>query len=216
MAARGNRAGPVSSRSALDARAGRSSSAAYRLWTERGFDKGIEETTVEEIAHAAGVTKGTFYFHFAHKEDLLLEVGWGTAEAMFSEATQALATERPVDEVLDALLSSLARRIEAAPHASVERTLTEFYRRPRWGQDASGQRFGFERSYSVVFFHAQEAGQLPSLIDARTLAGMLFSLTTNAIHSWMCGHETDLAGALHIRAAVLLAGVRELGLTDRS
>ncbi|MBO0732310.1 MAG: helix-turn-helix transcriptional regulator, partial [Acidimicrobiaceae bacterium] len=53
--------------------------AALQLWTERGFDRGVEETTVDEIVRAAGVTKGTFYFHFAHKEDILLELGWGTA-----------------------------------------------------------------------------------------------------------------------------------------
>ena len=40
--------------------------AAVKLWTERGFENGVETTTVEEIARAAGVTKGTFYFHFAH------------------------------------------------------------------------------------------------------------------------------------------------------
>src|SRR5205807_10188546 len=45
---------------------------ALALWDERGFEKGVEDTTVEEIARAAGVTKGTFYFHFAHKEDILL------------------------------------------------------------------------------------------------------------------------------------------------
>src|SRR6185369_9527256 len=36
--------------------------AALALWNERGFERGVEETTVEEIARAAGVTKGTFYF----------------------------------------------------------------------------------------------------------------------------------------------------------
>ena len=68
--------------------------AAVQLWTERGFERGIEETTVEEIVQAAGVTKGTFYFHFAHKEDILLEVGWGTSEAMFKDATRAARRAR--------------------------------------------------------------------------------------------------------------------------
>ena len=89
--------------------------AALRLWSARGFDAGIDETTVEEIAKEAGVTKGTFYFHFAHKEDILLEVGFGTSQAMFKEASAALATDDRVEEVLERLLTSLARRISDSP-----------------------------------------------------------------------------------------------------
>src|SRR3954469_22188242 len=45
---------------------------AQRLWQTQGF----EETTVGEICDAAGVSKGTFYFYFPHKEDLLIELGF--------------------------------------------------------------------------------------------------------------------------------------------
>src|SRR4051794_27475885 len=68
---------------------------ALAMWDERGFENGIEDTTVEEIAKAAGVTKGTFYFHFAHKEDILLEIGWAAAEAMMDEAEAAMQRGRP-------------------------------------------------------------------------------------------------------------------------
>jgi AcrR family transcriptional regulator len=186
--------------------------AAVKLWTERGFEEGIEETTVEEIVQAAGVTKGTFYFHFAHKEDILLEVGWGTSEALFRDATKALATDRSVDDVLDELLVSLARRISATPRAAVARTIAEFYRRPDRGRavELAGEHFGFQRSFAVVFFHAQETGQLPSFTDARDLGEMLSSLTMGAIHAWIGDPESDLASALRFRAALLLSGVREV------
>ncbi len=184
--------------------------AAVQLWTERGFEKGVEETTVEEIVQAAGVTKGTFYFHFAHKEDILLEVGWGTSEALFKDATKALATDRSVDDVLDDLLVLLARRISATPRAAVARTLAEFYRRPDQGRDLAGEHFGFQRSFAVVFFHAQETGQLPSFTDARNLGEMLSALTVGAIHAWIGDPETDLVSALRVRAELLLAGVREV------
>ena len=36
---------------------------------------GVEATTVEAIAAAAGVSKPTFYLYFQRKEDLLLEYG---------------------------------------------------------------------------------------------------------------------------------------------
>src|SRR3546814_3309226 len=34
--------------------------AALELWNERGFERAVDETTAEEIARAAGVSKGTF------------------------------------------------------------------------------------------------------------------------------------------------------------
>jgi len=183
--------------------------AAVQLWTERGFERGIEETTVEEIVQAAGVTKGTFYFHFAHKEDILLEVGWGTSEAMFKDAARALLSDRPLDDVLDELLTSLARRITGTPRAAVARTLAEFYRRPGRGRDASGKHFGFRRSFEVVFAHAQDTGALPDQPSASVLGEMLHSLTVGAIDAWVSEEEPDLRAALRVRAALLLAGVRE-------
>src|SRR5215471_8429165 len=75
--------------------------AAVRLWTERGFENGVETTTVEEIARAAGVTKGTFYFHFAHKEDVLLEMSLTTGDATADVARRAADAGATIDEMLE-------------------------------------------------------------------------------------------------------------------
>jgi AcrR family transcriptional regulator len=62
--------------------------AASRCFAERGFAK----TTVEEIAGAAGVSKGLVYAYFASKDDLLDAVidraleEWGTATRVEMEA----------------------------------------------------------------------------------------------------------------------------------
>jgi AcrR family transcriptional regulator len=184
--------------------------AALAFWTERGFDDGIDETTVEEIAQAAGVTKGTFYFHFAHKEDILLEIGWGTAEAMYKEATRYIADELTVDDAFDKLLTTLARWITAGPRVAVGRTLAEFYRRPLRGVDPGGAHYGFQRSFTELFVRAQEAGELPDQPNARELAEMLFSLTMGAINTWVLDEDVDLAAELRSRGAVLIAGARGL------
>jgi AcrR family transcriptional regulator len=189
--------------------------AALALWTERGFDDGIDETTVEEIAQAAGVTKGTFYFHFAHKEDILLEIGWGTAEAMLKDTTKYVADERPIEEAFDKLLTALARRISAGPRAAVGRTIAEFYRRPARGIDPDGTHFGFQRSFATLISYAQETEQLPPEPDARVLAEMLFSLTMGAINAWILDESADLAAELRSRAALLLAGTRGLASVGR-
>ena len=186
--------------------------AALRLWSARGFDAGIDETTVEEIAKEAGVTKGTFYFHFAHKEDILLELGFGTSQAMFKEASAALATDDRVEDVLERLLTSLARRISDSPRAAVARTLAEFSRRPVHSDgEPADERFGFQRSFAVVFFHAQQSGQLPSNTDARVLGEIMSAMAVGAIDAWTCGAEADLGAGLRHRAQLLIGGVRQLG-----
>lgn len=38
------------------------------------YEKGYSNTTIRDVMDAAGVTKGSFYFHFASKEDLGLAV----------------------------------------------------------------------------------------------------------------------------------------------
>src|SRR6516225_12505386 len=81
--------------------------AAVQLWTERGFERGIEETTVEEIVQAAGVTKGTFYFHFAHKEEILLELGYQTASLLCEEAARCINAKRSIEDSLRRVTSAL-------------------------------------------------------------------------------------------------------------
>jgi AcrR family transcriptional regulator len=38
------------------------------------YDKGVANTTLEDIATAAGVTRGAIYWHFSNKNDLFLEL----------------------------------------------------------------------------------------------------------------------------------------------
>jgi len=44
--------------------------AAHRLFMKKGY----RETTTEQIARRAGLTKGALYFHFRNKEDILFEL----------------------------------------------------------------------------------------------------------------------------------------------
>lgn len=54
-------------------RARRTKAKIRRVAGELIIKQGIDNTTVEEIAAAAGIAKGTFYLHFKSKDDLVLE-----------------------------------------------------------------------------------------------------------------------------------------------
>jgi AcrR family transcriptional regulator len=181
--------------------------AALDLWTARGFETGIEDTTVEEISQAAGVTKGTFYFHFARKEEILLEMGWDTAGVVIEEARRCIKAGRDLEDSLSRVMSVLGRRVHAAPPAAVGRAVAEFRRTPPGEIDAGG-RVGFSDGFETLFIRAQEVGEIPSNIEPAEMAQMLQALVMDSILDWSAGHS-DLGAALWSRTALLVAGLRE-------
>jgi AcrR family transcriptional regulator len=81
-----------------DAR-GRLAQAALSLYGERGFDN----TTVEEIAERAGLTKRTFFRYFADKREVLFD-GAHLLEQRFADGVLAApASAAPLDAVAAAL-----------------------------------------------------------------------------------------------------------------
>jgi AcrR family transcriptional regulator len=88
--------------------------AAMRLFLERGFDA----TTMEQIAHEAGISRRSLFRYFSTKEDIVLgnlvETG-----LVVKEALEARPASEPPWEALRAALESLTLDPEYSP----ERTL---------------------------------------------------------------------------------------------
>jgi AcrR family transcriptional regulator len=82
--------------------------AAARLLARRGFDK----ASVDEIAAAAGYTKGAFYANFGSKEDLLLALMERHAAAARAERTEVLRSTGDAD----AALARLKQHVLAHAH----------------------------------------------------------------------------------------------------
>jgi mycofactocin system transcriptional regulator len=66
-----------------------------RLFVERGFD----ETTVDDIAEAAGIGRRTFFRYFPSKNDL----PWGEFDTLIVRMRQLLADQPPERPLFDAL-----------------------------------------------------------------------------------------------------------------
>jgi AcrR family transcriptional regulator len=179
---------------------------ALGLWTERGFERGVEETTVEEIALAAGVTKGTFYFHFAHKEDILLEMGIGTADAMGKAAQIGMQRDRPAPEILDALMALLARRVERAPRDAVARSIAEISRR---AHDLPAPQAGavfFASTFSAVAAYGLERGDLPEGLDADDFGAVLQAVVMDTTMRWARLRLRSLRASLLLHTRLVVAG----------
>ena len=64
--------------------------------------KGYSATTVDEICHRAGVTKGSFFHHFRSKDDLALAAvaHWEAKTASLFDAAPYRRAQDPLDRLL--------------------------------------------------------------------------------------------------------------------
>ena len=65
-------------------------------------EKGYAATSVDDLCHAAGVTKGAFFHHFASKEELAVEAAkyWGEVTSVFFREAPYHAHKDPLDRLL--------------------------------------------------------------------------------------------------------------------
>jgi len=75
--------------------------AALDLFAERGY----ENTTVAEIAERAGLTKTTFFRHFADKREVLFG-GEDVLAGLFADAIRAAALDATLTECLQAAFAA--------------------------------------------------------------------------------------------------------------
>lgn len=107
---------------------------AYGLFISRGY----ENTSVDDIIEAAGIAKGTYYYHFESKEQTLEEVIGMMIEQEAEAAGQVLASDAPVPQKIAGIIASLRPRQDERPiegalmqpenvlmHAKIKRRLLE-------------------------------------------------------------------------------------------
>lgn len=75
---------------------------AYELFTTKGY----ENTSVDEIIAKAGIAKGTYYYHFESKEQILEEVSNMMIDETIIRATKVLEMDlKPEEKILNIILS---------------------------------------------------------------------------------------------------------------
>lgn len=84
---------------------------AYNLFISRGY----ENTSVDDIIEAAGIAKGTYYYHFESKEQTLEEVIGMMIEQEAEAARQVLGADIPVPQKIAGIIASLRPRQEELP-----------------------------------------------------------------------------------------------------
>ena len=146
--------------------------AAYRRFRDTGY----HDTTVDDVCDAAGISKGTFYWHYASKQEVFIDIldTW-TREVMdelYEQFEAALNSPDYVQTVTDALKREIQRgrlivplwlefTVQARREPEISKALSSFYRRARTAihemlRPLLAPRFGEEEiaAIAAVFFGA--------------------------------------------------------------
>lgn len=175
---------------------------ALQIFTERGFD----ETTVEDIARAAGIGRRTFFRYFASKND----VPWGDFDRHLERMRGALAAAPPDEPVLPALRRAILDFNRYPPEEAGwhRRRMALILRTPAL-QAHSTLRYASWRAV-VAEYVARRTGQPESALLPQTVAFTFLGAAVAAYEQWLESDDTDLTELLE-RALRLLTDGFTLG-----
>ncbi|MCX2967624.1 helix-turn-helix domain-containing protein [Streptomyces sp. TRM70308] len=180
--------------------------AAVTLIAEQGFSA----TSVEEIAEAAGVAKGTVYYNFASKNELFEELLRHGVELLTASLSDAAARVRAAGggrvDALDAMVRAGLVFIDRYPAFS-QLYVAELWRRNRaWQATLLVVR---QRAVAVVEEQLRlgvEEGELSEEIDVRLTAAALFGMVLVAALDWQAFQPERSLDEVHGALSLLLQG----------
>ena len=136
--------------------------------------EGFARAQVDRIVAAAGVARGTFYFHFPSKEHVLLELQQkheAAIEARLDAMPPPRSARELLEQVVDALLSEIGEKVDPA---LLREILALYIRRPG-DLDLSDQPFPVVSAVTGRFTEAARVGDLRNDIPPAQLAVLLLT-----------------------------------------
>lgn len=135
--------------------------------------KGVAGATLQEIAAAAGVAKGTIYLYFKNRDDLVRRTAHSTINRLLDELEDALARPEPLAFKIKSLVDGKLRFFDR--HREFFRMYMAFCQgevasegRPAKRDQPPYRRY-LER-VTVLFQEAQARGELAAWLPAQRLA----------------------------------------------
>ncbi|MFE9426398.1 TetR/AcrR family transcriptional regulator [Kitasatospora sp. NPDC006697] len=176
---------------------------AMRLFTEKGY----EQTSIDEIAEAADVARGTFFNYFQRKEDLITT--WGELRrAKLREGLAAVGAggEADLRTTLERCMGVLAGINEAEPEVT-RAMLTAWVKagRPIIEEPYAGEIF------AEVVAAARDRGEAPDGVQPHRVGNLLRDGYLGTLYRW-CQEREVPAGELHAEL-LAIADIVLLGIT---
>lgn len=176
----------------------------YRSALEIFRRDGVAGCRIDDIAQKAEVSRGAFYFHFATKDDVLIEL-LREGEAPVEEAITALPEDTKLEKVLEAVDEALAKFWEN------ERTLlpdvTSVALRLYAAADARDAQ-PVRAALALRFKRAAERGELSPVLPPDTLSDFFLANSLAAMLAWCANPSLGLPFVLNGVSHLFLEGAR--------
>jgi AcrR family transcriptional regulator len=161
--------------------------AAIDLFAANGFD----ETTVEEIARTAGVSRRSFFRYFASKDDVLAQnvLNYG---AVLVETVKSSASALSPLEVVRATIASGVKFTASQPRL---RQIVEIAVRHPAARRSHLSRLTDVEDHLAAAFAERFKDSSSGALRPRLLAGLTLVVMNATISSWFTGEQKELAAS---------------------
>jgi TetR/AcrR family acrAB operon transcriptional repressor len=150
--------------------------------TDVFYDKGVSNTSLNDVAQATGVTRGAIYWHFKNKADLFDAI-CQRVRTPLSNMVDEVADERTLDPLGQLFIKGAAFRRSVVENPYLRKVMTDvddpilIYQRD-WlmhGQESTKR----------MLASAISKGQLPNDLDLRLGALLLQSTFNGLMNNWL-------------------------------
>jgi len=175
--------------------------AAFAEFLEVGFTN----AQIPRIAAAAGVVRGTFYFHFPSKEHVLLELAHRTQIQIEAELAERVGASASVSDVLQHLIDSFISVQESFGGSVLLRDVLSMYvRTPLDEEEAPGTLL---ETLARLFTRASERGELRRDVEPERLAATVLTSIFGAMVARRL-HDEERRPELELLVQLLLEGMQ--------
>lgn len=185
--------------------------AAVRLWSEGDFEDTYERVTPADIARVAGVSRGTFYFHFPNKQEVLREMVSAIARDTIAEVEDGIGQGAPLYPLAGQVMTSVARRVSRLPNG-VARRASAVVVQHRLSPTTLTSPRGTLPALEELLRYGVERGELAASIDVEDAAAMWQTVILDAVTQRAVNDRSEswLSQKLRDRAEVMLRGLNAL------
>lgn len=157
---------------------------------------GVAASRIDDITTAAGVSRGTFYFHYPTKEDVLLELLHET-EAQILSALDELPRTAALPAVLDKLTAALVAVWEQDPRLLPDVAAVALRTTATAAAMTDAETGMLRGAMAARFRDAAERGELGTALPPQILSDLYLGHMLSGMLAWVGNQTLSLTAVLN-------------------